>query len=541
MCGVIAYLSNTSISHTRFITKSIQGILSRGYDSIGVMRKLGVSKSIVKSTSNPQNFGKQLADYEHEIMIGHTRWATNGKVSIENTHPHVDSSSLFAIVHNGIITNCEDIRKEYKMNELVSDTDTEVVVQLLSIEYKKIKNIEHAFQTTISKLEGSWAIVAVPLFIQESTFLVHCNDMPLVVSTTKEITALASESTGLPFVEGTYARLPNNTICVITRKKFIESALAYTHFVNKEVPDHEHHTIGEIREQPRLIREFSCPSSVELGHFKHLVLIGCGSSLFAANIATYEIRRTKRFVTVHTMDGSNFDINDIPNCQYVLICFLSQSGETKELLNIARDVCDVKTKWCIVNNPNSTLPTLCDTSFDMKLGKEIGVASTKSVTCQILYLQNIFGIRLDQRALSCLAGDAHAIIEEAEIVSLSPFPNNLFILGNKERYGVAQEVALKLKELCYIHAEAFANNALRHGPFTLLTPKTLCIIIDDGHIENIKNQICARECPIVFIPFHENPLMQLMYSQVLCYRIAVEQMGHNPDYPKNIAKVVSVD
>ena len=137
--------------------------------------------------------------------------------------------------------------------------------------------------------------------------------------------------------------------------------------------------------------------------------------------------------------------------------------------------------------------------------------------------------------------DIHDQIYTANTVSLVKYPKNVFVLGNKERYAVAQEVSLKLKELSYIHAEAFANNALRHGPFTLLDENSLCIIIDDNNMQNIKNQISARECPVVIVPYHRDPLMQLIYSQLLCYRIAVEQKGHNPDYPKNIAKVVTVD
>tara|TARA_Y100000389_G_scaffold3455_1_gene3362 strand:+ start:1690 stop:3309 length:1620 start_codon:yes stop_codon:yes gene_type:complete len=539
MCGIVSYISKKPITQKRFIVKCIKGVLSRGYDSLGVMTKLGVSRNIFKIISDVHYFDNQFEDQEHDMMIGHTRWATNGNISIKNTHPHIDKSSTFAIVHNGIITNHEYLVHEYSMHNLTSDTDTEVIVQLLAIEYEKCNDIESAFHKTLSKLEGTWAIIAIPLFIEYPMMMVHCHDMPLIVSHSDDMIAFASECSGLPFYEGTYSRLPNNKPYIITQTSSLDPTLKYTYFTNNDDMEDRHHTINEIKEQPRVIRELNLPIPPN-ERYKHLVIIGCGSSLFAANIAVYRIRQVKAFVTVQIIDGSNFDIHDLPNNHDVLVCFVSQSGETKELLNIAIQL-DNFTKWCVVNNPNSSLVTLCDNYFDMNVGKENSVASTKSVTCQILYLQHLFGVHLNKQELLSISNDISLVIIESEKFCLDKFPNNVFILGNKARYGVAKEFALKLKELTYIHAEAFSNNALRHGPFTLLTSDTLCVIIDDYSSENIKHQIAARECPVLTIPYHENPIVQLIYCQILCYRIAVEQCKHNPDFPKNIAKVVSVD
>jgi glucosamine--fructose-6-phosphate aminotransferase (isomerizing) len=539
MCGIVAYISNCIIRENNLIDNSIKGILPRGYDSVGIMRKYDSSPIFSKTIANVNDFVCDLEESEHNLMIGHTRWATCGKISIENTHPHVDEKSLFAVVHNGIITNFKMLIKEYGLNNLKSETDTEVIVQVMSKEYQKSSNVEDAFNKTISRLKGTWAMIMVPLFINEPILLIHCNEMPIVISRNKEIISIASEYTGIPFENGTCARLEQNKTYTITPNSCLDiSSLEYKEFTNTYTNYHQHNTIKEIYEQPMLARNLCLPSKSELNEYEYLVLIGCGSSLYAANIVAYEIRATQLFKVVLTLDGSNYDENDLPNSDNVLVMFLSQSGETKELLNIAK--INSFTKWCIVNNDHSSLISLCDKYFYMNLGKELGVASTKSVMAQILFMRHIFVKNIEDK-LDEISNDIDEQIRIANNVSLIKFPDNVFVLGNKERYGVAQEISLKLKEICYIHAEAFANNALRHGPFTLLNENSLCILIDDNNIQNIKNQICARECPILIIPYHRDALMQLIYSQILCYKIAVEQKNHNPDYPKNIAKVVTVD
>ena len=540
MCGIVAYISNHVIRENHLIDKSIKGILPRGYDSVGIMRKYDSSQIFSKSITNVNDFVCDIEESQHNLMIGHTRWATCGNISIENTHPHVDEQSLFAVVHNGIITNCNMLIKEYELNNLTSETDTEVIVQVMGKEYQKSNNIEDAFNKTISRLKGTWAMIMVPLFIIEPMFLVHCNEMPIVISYNEDIILIASEYTGIPFEHGTCARLEQNKTYTITPNSCLDTSLEYKKFTNTYTNYHQHNTIKEIYEQPTLARNLCLPSisRSELNDYEYLVMIGCGSSLYAANMVACDIRKMKQYKLVLTLDGSNYDESDLPKSDKVLIIFLSQSGETKEILNIAR--CIYLTKWCIVNNEHSSLISLCDKYFHMNLGKELGVASTKSIMAQILFIRHIF-VKNTEDKLDEISNDIHDQIYTANTISLVKYPENVFVLGNKERYAVAQEVSLKLKELSYIHAEAFANNALRHGPFTLLDENSLCIIIDDNNIQNIKNQISARECPVVIVPYHRDPLMQLIYSQVLCYRIAVEQMGHNPDYPKNIAKVVTVD
>ena len=540
MCGIIAYVSNCVVYENTLIRNSIKGILPRGYDSVGIMRKYDSTPVFSKSITNVNDFVRDIEKSQHNLMIGHTRWATCGKISIENTHPHVDEQSLFAVVHNGIITNCKMLIKEYELNNLTSETDTEVIVQVMGKEYQKSFNIEDAFNKTISVLKGTWAMIMVPLQIIEPMFLVHCNEMPIVISYSEDIISIASEYTGIPFEHGTCARLEQNKTYTITPSSCLDTSLEYKEFTNTYIDHHQHNTIKEIYEQPKLASNLRLPSRSrsELNDYEYLVLIGCGSSLYAANIVAYEIRATQLFKLVLTLDGSNYDENDLPNSDNVLVMFLSQSGETKELLNIAK--INSFTKWCIVNNEHSSLISLCDEYFYMNLGKELGVASTKSVMAQILFMRHIFVNDLEDK-LARISNDIHEQICTANNVSLVKFPDNVFVLGNKERYGVAQEVSLKLKELSYIHAEAFANNALRHGPFTLLNENSLCIIIDDNNIQNIENQISARECPVVIIPYHRDPLMQLIYCQIICYKIVIEQKNHNPDYPKNIAKVVTVD
>lgn len=539
MCGIVAYISKDVISGNELISSSIHGILSRGYDSIGILRKYKSSPIISKSITNVQEFVSNLNKFKHNLMIAHTRWATHGTISLQNAHPHVDIQSLFSVVHNGIITNYNDLIHEYKLDSMKSDTDTEVIVQIMSKEYEKSDNIEDAFNTTIAKLQGTWAIVLVPLFINEHMLLIHCNDMPIVISQNKDVIAIASECSGLPFNHGKYARLEDNKPYIITTTTSLDQSLIYKHYTNASyVHEHEYHTINEIYEQSNLVRNLSLPDHMKSSEYDHLVMIGCGSSLYAANIASYDIRKTKEFQTVILLDGSNFDENDLPNTTNILVVFLSQSGETKELLNIAKQI--KSSKWCIVNNEHSSLTSVCDKCYYMNLGKELGVASTKSVVGQILFLRHMFVNNLSDN-LSVISKNISTQIYEANNVSLIKFPDTVFVLGNKERYGVAQEIALKFKELTYIHAEAFANNALRHGPFTLLNKTSLCIIIDDNNIDNIRNQILARECPMFCIPYHDDPLMQLIYAQILCYRIVISQKCHNPDYPRNIAKVVTVD
>lgn len=268
MCGIIAYISNRVVYENTLMSNSIKGILQRGYDSVGIMRKYNSTIKFSKAITNIVEHFTRLDIQEHNLMIAHTRWATHGKVSIHNTHPHVDNKSLFSIVHNGIITNHNDLIKEYDLDDLRSETDTEVIVQIMSIEYQKLNDIELALDVVISKLKGDWAIVIVPLFIDEPMLFVHCNNMPLIISRNERLIAIASEYTGLPFSKGKYARLKTNKTYIITSEMSLE---AYTYFTNSISHNEQHYTIKEINEQPKLIENLALPNRPDVSDYEYCI------------------------------------------------------------------------------------------------------------------------------------------------------------------------------------------------------------------------------------------------------------------------------
>lgn len=629
MCGIIAYLGMSSA--IEYILAGLALLQNRGYDSAGVCTITKEFQLLVhKFASRREISGIQLLEdiqkehLGHTIGIGHTRWATHGAKTDANAHPHIDSKRQFAVVHNGIIENYLDIKRKLEATGVCFDsqTDTEVVPKLL--EYNLQKELErcdnkaedidftgNVLKKTIDELEGTWALCI--LFNKHPNTLYLCkNGSPLVIGHNDTFLLVASEQLPLSMYFNNYITLNDGDILTVSKNTdnkiaFLNKSNYIEHTIQNKIVETScypfpHWTIKEIYEQPmsimrtlnmggRLLGE----NCVKLGGLdskreylkgiQHLILLGCGTSYNAGQIGVKIIQSFRCLTSVTCIDASEFTEFDVPivgKCGFVLI---SQSGETKD---VHRCVDTIRKLDCpiisIVNVVGSLLSRESDCGIYLNAGREVGVASTKSFTSQVValtllgiwfsqntethihlrsqYIKNLTSLSTDvERLLSTLSEPIQKVAERIQNTQ------HMFLLGRGSMKHIADEGSLKLKEISYIHAEGYAGGALKHGPFALINSETVVILLaprneDFGKMINAAAEVHSRAARILLITnpvetydfnttmfeeiitipanIHFQTVLSIVVLQLLSYEIA-KCKGHNPDFPRNLAKVVTVD
>ena len=606
MCGIVGMIGNTPVASHIF--KSIENLLNRGYDSVGVY----LGNDIVKYISDNQGQAfeklKESSIKTDELMgIGHTRWATHGSINVSNAHPHISNNKEIILVHNGIINNYSELKEMLSKNNYLfySETDTEVIVNL--IEYCLLKennlNINNAINEAMKMLDGTYGIC---LYYKKTPSRLYCfkNGSPLVVAKTDKHLIVTSEISGLNNATKTYIMLNNKDLCVLERNAdrnlIIHSSTSYIcktiqneKYLNKT---EEHWTLSEINDQTnslmRVINNggrIQSDTNVNLGglkhimknynlrNYKHLLLIGCGTSYFAAKVGVHYFKRLTDFENIVALDGCELTKEEIPTSSVAIL--LSQSGETRDLI-VCMDY--LREKYCLtlgcINKVDSYLAVKTDGGIYLNAGIERGVASTKSFTSQLIGLKlialqlseitinkNILGERRsnisDIVAVSNKISDVlnnQKIIEFADKIKKQ---NSMFLLGKGLFLPIAEEGALKIKELSYIHAEAYSGSALKHGPFSLLQEEfpVILIIHKDQHYNKMKiafDEIKTRKANILVLTNDKNfnhsqkiviscesnlsEIYYIILLQQLAYYLSIKR-GINPDFPRNLAKVVTVD
>lgn len=622
MCGIFGFLGTTNcFNYGIFALKQLR---NRGYDSAGccAIRKdngdvdMILRKYASSETTDSLDMLEKDADLFNKCYSGifHTRWATHGAKIDVNAHPHLDNSGKIALVHNGIIENYFELKQELEREHGIvfnSDTDTEVIVNLIGVYYYQsedsngVKHLEQSIMKAIDRLLGTWALVIV---CQDKPDNIYCarHGSPLLIGFSDSYVMITSEQAGFGQHVDNYICLNNGDVTVLRRddnKISFENKENYvlrdiTVKINEISPaPYPYWTIKEINEQYEAsIRALSfggriaTKDKVKLGgltgyedklkEVEHLILLGCGTSLNAGQHASFFFKDLCNFTTVQALDGSEFTVSDIPKKGKTCALFLSQSGETKDLYRCVK-ICHDNNVFTVgvINVVDSLIAREVDCGCYLNAGREVGVASTKAFTSQVIvlgmiavYFAQIHDINKDRREiyireLKKLPTDIRNTIRQVEkdCIDIAHYlitQNDMFILGKGSLVSVASEGALKTKEIGYIHSEAYGGNALRHGPYALLKQGTPIIFVNpvdenyslmNSTIEEVKTReaypivitdsdnVSRHACHRLIVPSNEvfKGVIHNIPMQLIAYHMAVLK-GHNPDMPKNLSKCVSV-
>ena len=622
MCGIVAYLGKKAAQP--ILIEGLKRLEYRGYDSAGVAL-MGSGRINIKKISGRINVLEDILDSPDKtetLGIGHTRWATHGKPNTINAHPHLDHTGKIAVVHNGIIENYSTL-KTWLQNEgtqFASETDTEVIANLIGYFYAKGDNSENqkqsdgqtkfewAVQRTLHELHGTYGLAIVcldfpdiligakkgsPLIlgVGENEYILASDAAAIVEHTTQAI-YLADNEIVVIGPKGFYTKTIDN-ITVTKNLKQIEFSLAQI-----ELDGFQHHMLKEIFEQPKALS--TCMSGRidkrneriklggiasylrELTRTRHLILTACGTAFHASLVGEFLFEKLARIPT-ETEYASEFRYRNPIIEDGTVVISISQSGETADTLAAIEQAKERgATVLGLVNVVGSTIARTTDAGIYLHVGPEIGVASTKAFTAQVMVL-TMLAIELGRRRhissdeaamyidqLSQIPDKINRILEQSdhikEVAAANIEKNNWLFLGRGFNYPVALEGALKLKEISYIHAEGLPAAEMKHGPIDLIADEMPAVFIATpgpqhekimGNIEEVRarggkiiavategdENIKRHADFLITVPDTPEPLQPMLTVvplQLLAYHAAVLR-GHDVDKPRNLAKSVTVE
>ena len=542
MCGIIGYVGFRKANTV--LIDCLKRLDYRGYDSAGVAI-IDKKMRVYKEVGEIANVEKTIPKLDGTTGIGHTRWATHGKVNKENAHPHVSCNKKIALIHNGIIENFKKLREELEKNghTFTSQTDTETIVHLIEQEYKG--NLEDAVCSALKKIKGSYALVVI-CENEPGKIVGARKESPLVIGVGDNENFLASDIPALLKYTNRVMYLDDGEVCIITKDKVtvfdsnkkqinkkeevidwdIKDAekSGFSHFMLKEIydqPDTIHQALrGRISEINQTI-EFPVRVEKLLGNgIESIHIVACGTSYYSGLVGKYLIEQLTDIPVIVEL-ASEYRFFGIKN-KSALVIAITQSGETADTLAALRQAENSGCKTLVITNMiGSTATRISDGFLLTQSGPEIGVAATKTFTAQIVVL---FLIALKLGLLRRTLGSDEAY---HHIINLKEMPQQIrqvleknndildvakkishaqsvFFIGRGINYPLSLEGALKLKEISYIHAEGFAAGELKHGPFALLTKETpvVAIVTHDATYEKILaniGEVKARGSPVIAI------------------------------------------
>lgn len=606
MCGIIGILSTSDVQNR--LVNGLARLEYRGYDSAGIAIMHDGQVTVSKAVGKLENLSAQLieAPLTGRLGIGHTRWATHGVANTANAHPH--RVGRVSLVHNGIIENHADLKAELISRGAVfnSDTDTEVVAQLFNEFLTSTGVLEDAFAATLTKIVGSFAIAAIVDGFQD-VMLVARHGSPLAVGYGRHIATgvadmfVGSDALALaPFTENV-SYLEDGDWAVITPERVVVRDHTGTEVVREiqHVPvesfsvdkgPYKHFMLKEIHEQPeslaRCLRGLIDHNAGTLKPFledvdfsaaDRIIMVACGTAYYACATAKYWFEELAG-IPVEIDIASEFRYRKVPLTGNEIAIFVSQSGETADTLSALKNVKGrVQNTVAVVNVATSSIAREADAILDIAAGPEIGVASTKAFTGQLLSLLAIaVKASSDRRAISSTALNAlvkdmatvpRLVTEilksedQAQIIGKGLVDaTDAYFLGRGILYPIALEGALKLKEISYIHAEGYAAGELKHGPIALISDGSPVIVLSSNDALNEKTQsnaaeVVARGARVIEVavspaaterftlpvgsPIVE-PFLHAIAVQMIAYFTALTK-GTDVDQPKNLAKSVTVE
>ncbi len=607
MCGIIGFVGREdAVNH---LIDGLSILENRGYDSAGVAtlsasNDLVISKFASRDTADAINHLKEVAKNHvgHKNGIGHTRWATHGSKTDANAHPHTDSQNRVAVVHNGVITNYAELKQLLLDSgvKFTSETDTEVIAQLIGKHLDEGSSLEDAVAKTLGKLEGTWGLAIVSKLLPDG-IIVAKNGSPIVIGVAEDKVFIASEPAAFGLSTRDFISLENGEVAVVRANRegldLSRIEKAPEDIIAASPAPFPHWTIKEILEEPaavsrtlnygaRLLND----SEVKLGglevaadellKIKHLVIAACGTSYHAGLYGALAMRAMKAFETVQVVDASEITPHHFPSVGAGLLV-ISQSGETKDVHRAVVKAQEMGLPtFSVVNAVGSLIARTTKIGVYLNAGREHAVASTKAFVTQVTALEMIAIWFAEQRGLE--VSRRRTLISELRRLPLNLTESlklreqcqalaqtlvdcdHAFVLGKGIGESIAREGALKIKEITYLHAEGYPGGALKHGPFALIQPGTpvIMLIFDDQHAKlmcTAAEEVKARGARNIIIT--DNPklaehladdvivipkdgvltgLVATVPLQLLAYELAVLK-GINPDKPRNLAKAVTVD
>jgi len=579
MCGIVGYKGKKG---ENVIINGLKSLEYRGYDSWGIST---ISNQKLITQKQTGRIGEYIGNCKKQaiISIGHTRWATTGKVNQENAHPHLSNNNKISVVHNGIIENYHKLRAKLvkKGFAFKSQTDTEIIPNLIENLMNEGQSFEEAFKQTLNKLDGTYAIVAINSESKKILFGKHIS--PLVLGIGENEYFIASDAPAFMkhtrkviFLEDGDSGEINSELKLFdkngkeTKREIqeltwtIEEAQKgkYPHFMLKEINEQKHTIEKAIKQNPKLID--SVVEAIKNAH--GIFFVACGTSNHASLVASYLFSHiAKKHVNV--VLASEFSNYQEFLTDKTLIIAVSQSGETADLIDAVKTAKEKGSKIIsIVNVMGSTLMRIADKSIIMNAGPEICVLSTKSYTSQIAIL-TLLAYAVAGKKEEAIEKIKHCskyvenvlTVNEEKLKKLANSfkdKKDIFVIGRDVAYPTALEAALKIKEVSYIHAEGFAGGELKHGTialieegvpaFVFVTEKTRAQVISNA--EEIKARggivigIDSISDPVfdIFLQIPKNnPLLMIIPLQLFAYYLALER-GCDPDKPRNLAKSVTV-
>ena len=610
MCGIVGAASHQNIIDV--LVEGLRRLEYRGYDSCGFAVINGDdAKHPIKrarTTARVSELADQGKEFMGTIGIAHTRWATHGKPDTQNAHPHI-SNELIAVVHNGIIENYENLRIELKAAGYIftSETDTEVIAHLIHQEYLASgqKDIAQSVRTVLPKLHGAYAIGVIAQD-KPATLVGARAGSPLVVALGEHENFLASDALALAGRASSMMYLEDDDIAILTADsaQVIDQSGKTVQRERKPMPTqaesvdlgpYQHYMQKEIFEQPRAIGdtlaniasfgpELFNANPDDWQKFDQILILACGTSYYSACVAKYWLEDIAGIPTQVEIASEYRYRTTVPNPK-TLIVVVSQSGETADTLAALRHAKTLGHPYtlAICNVASSAMVRETNWHFLTKAGIEVGVASTKAFTTQLLALY-LLAVSLAKRAgkisaekekellreLRHLPKALHAVLAlEPQIIAWSDVFSkceNALFLGRGLHYPIALEGALKLKEISYIHAEAYPAGELKHGPLALVTDKMPVVTVapNDVLLEKLKsnmqevkarggnlyvfadhdtNIVSAEGINVIRLPeYYGNlsPILHVVPLQLLAYHTACAR-DTDVDKPRNLAKSVTVE
>ncbi len=608
MCGIVGILGRAPAAGR--LVDLLKRLEYRGYDSAGVATLEGERIERRRAEGKLKNLEARLekSPLKGDSGLGHTRWATHGKPTENNAHPH--STARVAVVHNGIIENFRELREalEAKGTVFRTETDTEIVLQLVDSYLTKGVGPVEAVKATLSQLRGAFALGFI--FAGEHDLMIGArNGPPLAIGYGEGEMYLGSDSIALgPFTDtiayledGDWVVLTHNSAtiydkndAIVQREMIKHSAAAamvdkanYRHFMAKEIheqPEVIGHTLGRYIDMAteRVMLPTKLP--FDFKDIQRVSIVACGTASYAGFVAKYWFERLGR-VPVEVDVASEFRYREAPLRKGDLAIFISQSGETADTLAALRYARSQGVHTlAVVNVPSSTIARESETVLPTLAGPEIGVASTKAFTCQLMVLAALAIAAGKARGELSDADEArlvHGLVEIPRLMAaaLSTEPQieklardiakcrDVLYLGRGTSYPLALEGALKLKEISYIHAEGYAAGELKHGPIALIDENMPVVVIapyDRVFEKTVSNmqEVAARGGNIILmtdargaaeatisslvtivLPDMDATFTPIVYAvpvQLLAYHTAVV-MGTDVDQPRNLAKSVTVE
>ena len=614
MCGIVGAVAERNIAN--ILLEGLKRLEYRGYDSAGLTvirdgelqreRQVGKVQALVDAVEASTDF------FDGHIGIAHTRWATHGEPAQRNAHPHV--SGKIAVVHNGIVENYAELKKELiaKGYEFTSQTDTEVVAHLIHDIYEQTNDLLEAVRAVIPKLHGAFALGIIHVDTPDELVAVRLGS-PLVIGVGIGENFIASDQLALLPVTNRFMYLEEGDIAKLTRdsiKVYVdgEEVSREVHEIdakqhNADKGEFKHYMLKEIYEQPDAVArtlemaidnrqasalrdDFLARNEAQLSGVQHVQIIACGTSYHAGMVAKYWFESLMR-LSCSVEVASEFRYRNPVVLENSLVICISQSGETADTLSALREIKKQNpaglVSLALCNVPTSSLVRETDIFLPTLAGPEIGVASTKAFTTQLVALMLLVlktgavQQRIDSANLSTLLGELQklpgqlyaSLHLDAPIKAMAEHfedKKSCLFLGRGLQFPIALEGALKLKEISYIHAEGYAAGELKHGPLALVDKDMPIVVLapKDSMLDKLKanmQEVHARHgklfvfasedshinaedrLHVVYVKAVCETLAPIVYSvpiQLLSYHVAVMR-GTDVDQPRNLAKSVTVE